>query len=78
MESVILQEPLILSILLYGFALFFQLFDRQHRATRGIFTLISTVLAVMATAYSLIMGAGLWECATVMMVFLLLNMGGKE
>ncbi len=78
MESVILQRPLVAALILYGAALFLLLFDRAYRATRGIFSLISTVLAVIATAYSLLMGATMWECATVLLVFLLLNMGVKE
>ena len=78
MESVILQQPLALSLILYGAALFLALFDRAYRATKGVFTLISTALAAVATAYSLLMGAGLWECATVLLVFLLLNMEVKE
>ena len=78
MESVILQQPLVLAMVLYGAALFLLLFDRAYRATRGIFTLISTALCAVATAYSLIMGASMWECATVLLVFLLLNMGVKE
>lgn len=78
MESVILQQPLVLSLVLYGLSLALLLFDRTYRATKGVFTLISTVLAVLATAYSLLMGASLWECATVLLVFLLLNMGVQE
>lgn len=77
-ESVILQQPLVLALILYGAALFLVLFDRAYRATKGVFTLISTALAAVATAYSLLMGAALWECATVLLVFLLLNMGVKE
>ena len=78
MESVILQQPLVLSLILYGAALFLVLFDRAYRATKGVFTLISTALAAIATAYSLLMGAGLWECATALLVFLLLTMEVKE
>lgn len=78
MESVILGQPLVMSLLLYGIALALLLFDRTYRATKGIFTLISTALTVLATAYSLLMGASLWECATVLLIFLLLNMGVRE
>lgn len=78
MESVILGKPLVLALLLYGIALFFVLYDRAYRATRGVFTLVSTALAVIATGYSLVMGASMWECATVLLVFLLLNMEVKE
>ena len=38
-ESVILSLPL--AVVLYGAALFFCLFDRVYRATRGVFNLIS-------------------------------------
>lgn len=76
MDSIILQLPLALA--LYGAALFLVLFDRAYRATKGIFTLLSTALAAVATAYSLLMGAALGECATVLLAFLLLNMGVKE
>ena len=78
MESVILQQPLVVAIVLYGAALFLLLCDRFYRMTPGTFTLISTALVAVATAYSLINGASLWECATVVLVFLLLNMGVKE
>lgn len=76
MESVILQTPL--AMVLFGAALFLCLYDRAYRATRGIFTLISTVLAIAATAYSLVAGAGLQECAAVLLVFLLLCMEVRE
>lgn len=75
-ESVILSLPV--ALLLYGIALFLCLFDRIYKATNGLFTLLSTAVAVGATAYALIMGATLWECCTVLLVFLLLNMGVKE
>ena len=78
MESVILQQPLVVSLVLYGVSLALLLFDRTYRATKGIFTLVSTAMTVLATAYSLLMGASLWECATVLLIFLLLNMGVKE
>lgn len=75
-ESVILQLPL--ALVLYGIALFLNLFERRYRATKGIFIIVAAVIAIAATAYSLIMGAGLWEGTTVLLVFLLLNMGVKE
>jgi hypothetical protein len=76
MDSVILQLPL--AMMLYGLALALFLFDRTHKATNGIITLISTAVAVVGTVYALLMGAPLTECATVLMVFMLLNMGVKE
>ena len=72
-EHVILQLPL--ALLLYGAALFFCLFERRYRATRGVFFLLSAALALGASAYALIMGSGLWETAAVLLAFLLLNMG---
>lgn len=75
-ESVIfsLSVPLVL----YGIALFFCLFEKIYRATKGRLIYISAAVAVLATAYSILMGATLWEAAAVLTVFLLLNMGVKE
>ena len=64
--------------MLYGIALALCLFDRHYKATGGIATLISTALAVGATVYALLMGTPLVECATVLMIFMLANMGVKE
>ncbi|MDE6922328.1 MAG: hypothetical protein K2P08_02520 [Oscillospiraceae bacterium] len=72
-QCVILELPL--ALLLYGAALFFCLFERRYRATRGIFFLLSTALALGASAYALIWGAGLWETAAALLPFLLLNLG---
>ena len=71
-DSVILQLPL--AVLLYGAALFFCLFERKFHATRGIFFLLSAALALADSAYALFMGAGLWETAAVLLIFLLLNL----
>ena len=76
MESVILQSPL--ALLLYGIALFLNLFDRHYKMTRGVMTLVSTAVCVAATAYALVMGASMFECAAVLLAFLLLNMGVRE
>ena len=78
MESIILQKPLVVALLLYGIALVLVLCDRFYRMTSGKFTIVSTALTMVATAYRLIQGASLWECATVLLVFLLLNMGVGE
>lgn len=72
-ESVILQLPM--ALLLYGAALFFCLFERRYRATRGVFLLLSAAQALGASAYALIGGAGLWETAAALLPFLLLNLG---
>lgn len=76
MESVILQSPL--ALLLYGIALFLNLFDRHYKMTKGVMTLVSTAVCVAATAYVLVMGASMFECAAVLLAFLLLNMGVRE
>lgn len=76
MESVILQSPL--TMILYGLALFLNLFDRHYKMTRGVMTLVSAAVCVAATAYALVAGAALFECAAALLVFLLLNMGVKE
>ena len=78
MDSVILGQPLVPALVMYGLALALVLFDRTHKATKGVFTLISTALVALATTYSLVRGASMWECATVLLVFLLLNMGVKD
>ena len=72
MESLILTSPL--TLFLYGIALFLNLFDRRYQKTKGILTLVSCGLCIIATVYAICMGAGLWECATVLLIFLLLNM----
>ena len=76
MESVILSSPL--AVFLYGIALFLNLFDRRYRMTKGLLTLAACLFALGATVYAICLGAGLRECATVLLVFLLLNMGVKE
>lgn len=76
MESVILQTPI--ALLLYGVALALCLFDRHYKASNGVLTYVSAALAVAATVYALLMGTPMVECATVLMGFMLLNMGVKE
>ena len=76
MESVILSSPL--ALFFYGIALFLNLFDRHYKMTMGVLTLVSCALCVGATVYAIVIGASLWECAAVLLVFLLLNMGVKE
>lgn len=75
-EWVILSHPPIL--LLCGGAVLLVLFDRIYRATKGIFTYFSAILAILATALDLIVGASLWEGVTLLLIFLLLNMGVRE
>lgn len=72
-DAVIPQLPM--ALLLYGAALFLCLFERRYRASRGVFLLASAALTLTASTYSLLMGAGLWETAAVLLIFLLLNLG---
>ena len=76
MESLIFSSPL--AIFLYGIALFLNLYDNHYRQTKGWLTILACGLSILATVYAIVIGATLWECATVLLVFLLLNMGVKE
>lgn len=73
-ESTILNTPILL--LFFGIALGLCLFDRVYRNTRGWFTLCSAALAVGTAAYALILGAGMGETVTVLLLFLRMNLGG--
>lgn len=73
-ESTILNTPVLL--LLFGIALGLCLFDKAYRNTKGWFTLASAVLAVGTTAYALLLGAGMEEAATVLLLFLCLTLEG--
>lgn len=65
------MESLIL--LLFAAALLCRLLDRSGRLT-----IVSAVLALLGCAGSLLLGASVWLCASVLLVFLLLNMGVRE
>lgn len=65
------------ALLLYGIGLFFCLFEKKYKATKGVFHWISALFAVAGVACSLLYGASLRECAAELMVFLLLNMEVK-
>ena len=73
-ESIILSTPLLW--LLFGLALILCLYDKSQRATNGLFTAASAVVCVIACAIALILGAGIGEVVTVLLVFLLLGMEG--
>ena len=75
-ELVILRSPAVL--LLCGAALFFCLFDKAARASRGWLTLLSGLLAMLAAGLDLLRGADLREAAALLTVFLLLNLGVRE
>ena len=72
---IILQQPALL--LAYGAALFLCLFDRITGKTKGLFTFFSAVVVMAATAFLLLFGAQLYEASTILILFLLLNMGVK-
>lgn len=76
MESVILSSPL--ATLLFAAALFFNLYDLYYRASKGGLTVLSAFICIGALFYAIFIGTPLWECATVLLGFLLLNMGVKE
>lgn len=73
-DSVILNTPLLL--LLFGGGLGLNLFDRHYRDSRGWMTLLSAVVVVASCACALLLGAGLGETVTALLVFLCLNLEG--
>ena len=71
--SVLLETPVLW--ILFGAALGLCLFDRAYRGTRGIFTVLSALLAIIGCAYALLLGAGAAEIV-ILLAFLLLNLEG--
>ena len=72
--SVLLETPVLW--ILFGAALGLNLFDRACRGTRGIFTVLSALLAIIGCAYALLLGAGAAEITVIFLAFLLLNLEG--
>jgi len=72
--SVLLETPVLW--ILFGAALGLCLFDRAYRGTRGIFTVLSALLAIIGCVYALLLGAGAAEIAVILLAFLLLNLEG--
>lgn len=72
--SVLLETPVLWII--FGAALGLCLFDRAYRGTKGVFTVLSALLAILGCAYALLLGAGAAEIAVVLLAFLLLNLEG--
>lgn len=73
-QSILLSSPALL--LLLGAALGLCLFDRFYRATRGVFTLLGTVLGLIGCGCALIMGAGPAEVGSVLLALTILMLGG--
>ncbi len=73
---VILEHPVLM--LVYGAALLLCLLEKKWRATHGVFFYLSGALVITATTFLFLNGAGLWEAAAWLTVFLLLIMGVKE
>lgn len=72
--SVLLETPVLW--ILFGAALGLCLFDRAYQGTRGIFTVLSALLAIIGCAYALLLGAGAADIAVILLAFLLLNLEG--
>ena len=72
--SVILNSPIML--ILYGIALALCLFDIRKK-TGFLLPFLSALIVVGTSAYALLSGAGLFETASVIAVFLLLNLPKK-
>ena len=72
--SMLLETPVLW--ILFGAALGLCLFDRAYRGTRGIFTVLSALLAIIGCAYALLLGAGAADIAVILLAFLLLNLEG--
>lgn len=60
-------------LILFAGALICRLLDK-----RGALTYLSAVLVLLGCALCLLAGVGVWECAGILLVFLLLNMGVRE
>ena len=73
-ESIILNTPLLW--ILFGLSLVFCLFDKKTRASKGALTALSAFLAVVSCAVAFLLGAGMGEVITVLLVFLLLGLEG--
>ncbi len=71
-NSVIFNEPLLL--LLLGIALFIGVFDVGKRASGYVFPLLSALIAIGTLTYAMLLGASMYEVATVLMVFVAVNL----
>jgi hypothetical protein len=71
-SSVIFNEPILLILL--GLALFLSVFDMKKRASGYILPLLSILITLCTLAYAMLLGATLYETATVLMLFAAVNL----
>ncbi len=70
--SIIFNDPLLL--LLLGIALFLSVFDVLKRSSGYVFPLISILITLGTLTYAMLLGATMYEVATVLMVFAAVNL----
>lgn len=71
MEWIILEKPIILTILIITILL--NLFDKKAKASKGVITLLSALIYVAALTFLCVSGAGYQELIVLMLIFLLFN-----
>lgn len=71
-ESVIFNSPVLIAG--YSIALFFCVFDLFKHSSGYVFPILSAVSCVATTIAALMLGAELYEVASVIMIFLALNL----
>ena len=71
-NSIIFNQPLLLILL--GIALFLSVFDARKRASGYLFPLFSVLLVLGTLTYATLLGATLYETATVLMLFAAVNL----
>ena len=71
-NSVIFNQPLLLILL--GIALFISVFDIKKRASGYFLPLLSILITLGMLAYAILLGASLYETATVLMLFAAVNL----
>ena len=74
-DCVILTSPVLLA--LYGLALALTLFEKWRR-TGPVLPWVAAILVMVTSGLSLVMGASLLETATVIVVFLIVNLIGQR
>lgn len=71
-SSVIFNEPLLLILL--GIALFLSVFDIKRKSSGYVLPLLSILITLCTLAYAMLLGASLYETATVLMIFAAINL----